>query len=96
MQLRRADTRAKRCTMKFNLPSVPVEVWPFHATSFRRFASAAAIAGVATSVRATKLSAASVGRSDDGIQLNFAAKLSNSVASPHHFGKRRVKLSFIV
>ena len=30
-----------RCTMKFNLPSVPVEVWPFHATSFRRFAMAA-------------------------------------------------------
>ena len=34
--------RAMRCTMKFNLPYVPVEFWPFHATSFRRFARVAA------------------------------------------------------
>ena len=33
--------RAMRGTMKFNMPSVPVEFWPFHATSFRRFARAA-------------------------------------------------------
>ena len=52
---------------------------------------------VSTLRSATEDGSAGAGRSDDGIHLKFAAKLSNDLGPRHYStGKRKVKLNFIV